>query len=71
MFNMQMFQQQFQQQFQALQSNPAQFFSKMRLDIPQNIVNNPDAILQHLLSTGKVTQEQVNNAYQAFYNRHK
>ena len=37
-----------QQQFQALQSNPAQFFSKMRLDIPQNIVNNPDAILQHL-----------------------
>lgn len=71
MFNMQMFQQQFQQQFQALQSNPAQFFSRMRLNIPQNIVNDPDAILQHFLSTGKFSQEQVNNAYQAFYNRRK
>ena len=60
-----------QQQLQALQSNPAQFFGKMRLDIPQNIVNNPDAILQHFLETGKFSQEQVNKAYQAFYNMRK
>lgn len=57
-----------QQQFQALQSNPLQFFNQMKISIPQNIVNDPNAILQHFLSTGKFTQEQVNSAYQAFYN---
>ena len=58
-----------QQQFQALQTNPAQFLS--RFNIPQNIMNDPNAILQHLLSTGAFTQEQINNAYQAFYNMKK
>lgn len=55
------------QQVQELQNNPAQFFNKMNINIPQNIISDPNAILQYLLSTGKFTQEQVNNAYQMFY----
>lgn len=66
-YNMQMMQQ-LQQQYQALSNNPMQFFKQMNIDIPQNITNNPDAILQYLLSSGRFTQQQVNSAYQAFYN---
>ena len=66
-YNMQMMQQ-LQQQYQALSNNPMQFFKQMNIDIPQNITNNPDAILQYLLSSGRFTQQQVNSADQAFYN---
>lgn len=59
---------QLQQQFQALQRNPAQFFSQFNLNVPQNIISDPNAILQHFLSTGMFSQEQINKAYQAFYN---
>jgi rRNA pseudouridine-1189 N-methylase Emg1 (Nep1/Mra1 family) len=44
--------------YQQLKSNPVQFLSR-RFNIPQNI-NNPNDIIQHLLNTGQVTQEQVN-----------
>lgn len=33
-----------------------------RFNIPQNL-NNPNDIIQHLLNTGQVTQEQVNQEY--------
>jgi len=32
-----------------------------RYNIPQNI-SDPQAIVQHLLNSGQITQEQVNNA---------
>ena len=34
-----------------------------RFNIPQGM-NDPNAILQHLLNTGQVSQEQLNNAMQ-------
>ena len=34
-----------------------------RFNIPQNL-SNPNDIIQHLLNTGQVTQEQVNQAMQ-------
>lgn len=49
------------QQFRA---NPMQMLLQQRLNVPGNIVNDPNAILNHLLSTGQVTQQQVNRAYQ-------
>ena len=49
------------QQFKA---NPFQFFLQRKLNVPQSMANDPNAILNHLLSTGQVTQQQVNNAYQ-------
>lgn len=48
--------------YQQMMSNPAQFF--MQMGIPQEMANDPNQIIQHLLNTGRVTQDQVNNAMQ-------
>lgn len=32
--------------------------------VPQNISNDPQAIIQNLMNNGKVTQDQYNNAMQ-------
>lgn len=42
--------------------NPMAMLSQ-RFNIPQNL-NNPNDIIQHLLNTGQVSQQQVNNAMQ-------
>lgn len=49
------------QQFKA---NPMQMLLQRRLNVPQNISNDPQAILNHLLQTGQISQQAVNNAYQ-------
>ena len=43
-------------------SNPMQMLSK-KYNIPQN-VSNPNDIIQHLLNSGQVSQEQINRAMQ-------
>lgn len=45
-----------------MSKNPVDFFAK-RFNIPQNM-NDPNAIIQHLLDSGQVSQAQVNNAMQ-------
>lgn len=45
-----------------LRSNPAQILSQ-RFNVPQNI-NNPQDIIQYLLNSGQVSQDQVNQAMQ-------
>lgn len=52
------------QMLQALKANPMQFLMQRRFNIPANIVNDPNAIVDHLLKTGQVSQAQVNSAYQ-------
>lgn len=52
------------QMLQQLKSNPMQFLMQRRMNIPQNIANDPNAIINHLLQTGQVSQEQINRAYQ-------
>lgn len=47
-----------------LKTNPAQFLLQQRLNVPQDISNDPNKIIQYLLSTNQVSQEQVNTAYQ-------
>ncbi len=42
--------------------NPLAMLSQ-RFNIPGNL-NDPNQIIQHLLNTGQVTQQQVNNAMQ-------
>lgn len=49
------------QAYQMLRSNPMQILSQ-RFNIPQNISNNPNDIIQHLLNTGQINQAQVNQA---------
>jgi hypothetical protein len=48
--------------YNQLKSNPMQLLSR-KFNIPQNVdINNPNDIIQHLLNTGQVSQQQVNNA---------
>lgn len=47
-----------------LKQNPVGFLMQRKLNVPQNIANDPNAILNHLLSTGQVNQDAVNRAYQ-------
>ena len=48
--------------FNQFMQNPMQMLMKSKLNIPQNIQNDPNAIIQHLMSTGQMSQEQYNNA---------
>lgn len=50
------------QMIQQIRANPAQILSK-RFNLPQNITS-PNDIIQHLINTGQITQEQLNSAYQ-------
>lgn len=52
----------FMQLVQAFRGNPIGMLSQ-RFTIPQG-VNQPQDIIQYLLNTGQVTQEQVNQAMQ-------
>ena len=50
---------------QQLKANPMQMLIQRRMNIPQGVpMNDPQAILNHLVSTGQVSQQQINNAYQ-------
>lgn len=52
------------QMYQLLRQNPMTLLCK-RFNIPNTVdINNPNAIIQHLLNTGQVTQNAVNNAMQ-------
>lgn len=48
------------QSYQQFRANPMQRLMQ-KYNIPQNIdTNNPNAIIQHLLNTGQVSQQQIN-----------
>ena len=48
-------------EFQQFMLNPIQNLMSVGLNIPRGM-NNPDDILNYLLSSGKITQEQCNQA---------
>lgn len=52
------------QMLQMIRQNPMQLLGQ-RFQIPQGMTQDPSAILQHLMSTGQVTQQQVNSAIQS------
>ena len=54
---------------QMVKANPMQFFLQRNLNIPNEIVNDPNAIMNYLLSTGQISQMQVNNAYRLMKNQ--
>ena len=50
------------QQFKA---NPMQMLLQRRMNIPQGVpMNDPNAILNYLLQSGQISQQQINNAFQ-------
>jgi hypothetical protein len=48
------------QMLTQIKSNPAAMLSQY--GIPQDIVNNPQAVVQHLMNTGRVSQAQYDRA---------
>lgn len=50
------------QMVNQIKTNPVSVLSQ-RFNIPQNM-NDPNEIIQHLLNTNQVSQEQVNRAMQ-------
>ena len=47
--------------YQQLRTNPMQLLAK-RFNLPQGMnMNNPNDIIQHLLNTGQISQQQVNS----------
>ena len=51
-----------QQMLNQYKQNPMSMLMQ-RFNIPSNM-NDPNQIIQHLLNTGQVSQQQVNNAMQ-------
>ena len=50
---------------QQLKANPMQFLMQRRFNLPQGMdANDPQAILNYLVQSGQVSQQQINNAYQ-------
>ena len=46
--------------YSQLMQNPTQFLQKM--NIPVEYANNPNAAIQHLMNTGRISQADYNNA---------
>lgn len=44
-----------------LKQNPLAFLQKAGYNIPSNL-NNPQEIIQHLMNSGQISQQQVNQA---------
>lgn len=47
-----------------LSQNPTQALMESGMNIPANIANNPQGIIQYLLNSGQISQQQVNQAMQ-------
>ena len=51
------------QMIQQLKADPVKMLSK-RFNLPSNAPTNPQELLQYLLDSGQVSQQQINNAMQ-------
>lgn len=52
------------QMLNALKSNPVQFLMQRKFNIPQDMANDPNKIINHLVSSGQVPQSAYNRARQ-------
>lgn len=50
--------------FQSFMQNPFEALVKSRLNIPNEYMNDPHSASQYLVSSGQISQEQFNKAYQ-------
>ena len=49
-------------EFQSFMSNPIQFMAQRKLNIPQQYLNDPNGAIQYLMNSGRITQDQYNEA---------
>ena len=47
-----------------LKQNPIQFMMQSGFNLPNEIGNDPNKIIEHLMKSGQISQEQYNNAVQ-------
>ena len=52
------------QMLQNLKQNPVQFLMQRKFNVPQNVQNDPNAIIKHLMDTGQVSQSDYDRAMQ-------
>lgn len=57
----------FMGRFRQFSGNPMQMLSQSGLNIPQGL-NNPSEIIQHLMNSGKLSQEQYSQLQQTAQN---
>lgn len=53
---------QLMQMVQQLKTNPMAMLGQF--GVPQNIAGDPQAVIQNLMNSGRITQDQYNNAMQ-------
>lgn len=52
------------QMLQSLKANPVQFIMQRKFNLPPNInASDPNEIINHLLKTNQISQQQINQAY--------
>lgn len=56
------------QMLNQLRANPIQYILNRGFNLPQNIGNNPNSIIQHLLNSGQVSQSKYNQVMQMVQN---
>lgn len=49
-------------QFGGFMNNPMQMLMQKKINVPQNMIGNPQAIMQHMMNTGMLNQQQYNAA---------
>ena len=52
------------QMVQQLKQNPAQMLNQAHLNVPQNMMNNPQQILNHHVQSGQIPQQRLQAAMQ-------
>jgi len=50
------------QMISQIKNNPMQFIAQRGFNLPQNIGNDPNKIIEHLMRTGQISQQQYDNA---------
>ena len=50
--------------YQQFRQNPMAFLAQRRLNIPANLLNDPQSAIQYLMNSGRMTQDQFNQLRQ-------
>lgn len=57
--------------YQAFMQNPLGFFTQNKINVPKNMMNDPNAIIDYLMNSGTVNQQTYNMAQQMFRQYYK
>ena len=55
------------QMVNQIKQNPMQFLMQRKFNVPKNLMSDPQAMVQHLVSTGQIPQQQINAYYQTVF----